>query len=102
MKNMKMEQEDEIIYLITMEDLQHDAVERIGRELSDDEVRIAKKCIEYGLSCVIGITLKTAIEEAIDKTATWYFLYHELNYFHAKTSENKAKKSRFDKNPLVC
>jgi len=57
----------EVIYPITVGDLQNDAVRRIGRKLNDDELHIAKKGVEWGLSSVMDITLKSAIEEAVDK-----------------------------------
>lgn len=57
----------EVIYPITVGDLQNDAVKRIGRKLNDDELYTAKKCVESGLSFVMDITLKAAIEEAVDK-----------------------------------
>lgn len=60
----------EVIYPITIEDLQNDAVRRIGRKLNDDELHIAKKCVEWGLSTIADITLKSAIEEAVDKNRT--------------------------------
>lgn len=60
----------EVIYPITIEDLQNDAVRRIGRKLNDDELHIAKKCVEWGLSTIADITLKSAIEEAVDKNKT--------------------------------
>lgn len=59
----------EVIYPITIGDLQNDAVERIGRELTDDELHIARKCVESGLSFIMDITLKAAIEEAVDKNS---------------------------------
>ena len=56
-----------VIYPITVGDLQSDAVKRIGRTLNDDELYTAKKCVECGLSFVMDITLKAAIEEAVNK-----------------------------------
>jgi hypothetical protein len=55
------------IYPITVGDLQNDAVKRIGRKLNDNELYTAKKCVEWGLSSIVDITLKSAIEEAVDK-----------------------------------
>ena len=57
-----------VIYPITVGDLQNDAVRRIGRKLNDGELHIAKKCVELGLSSIADITLKSAIEEAVDKS----------------------------------
>lgn len=67
---METKQKAKVIYPITIGDLQDDAVKRIGRELTDDELHIAKKCVESGLSCIMDITLKSAIEEAIDKPSS--------------------------------
>ena len=66
---METKQMAEVIYPITMGDLQNDAIKRIGRELTDDELHIAKKCVESGLSCIMDITLKAAIEEAVEKNS---------------------------------
>ena len=59
---MKAKQKTEVIYPITIGDLQNDAIKRIGRELTNDELYTAKKCVESGLSFVMDITLKAAIE----------------------------------------
>ena len=60
-KNMR------VICPITIGDLQNDAIKRIGRKLNDDELYTATKCVECGLSSIMDITLKSAIEEAVDK-----------------------------------
>lgn len=64
---MEIQENTKIIYPITVGDLQNDAIKRIGRRLNDDELHTAKKCVEWGLSSVVDITLKSAIEEAVDK-----------------------------------
>lgn len=64
---MEIQENTKIIYPITVGDLQNDAIKRIGRRLNDNELHTAKKCVEWGLSSVVDITLKSAIEEAIDK-----------------------------------
>lgn len=64
---METQENIKVIYLITIGDLQNDAIKRIGRKLNDGELHIAKKCVEWGLSSVVDITLKSAIEEAVDK-----------------------------------
>ncbi len=64
---METNQNTEVIYPITIGDLQNDAMKRIGRKLTDDELYTAGKCVESGLSFVMDTTLKAAIEGAIGK-----------------------------------
>lgn len=66
---MDNKQKAEVIYPITIGDLQNDAIKRIGRKLNDDELYTAKKCVEWGLSSIVDITLKAAVEEAVDKNS---------------------------------
>lgn len=63
---MKTKQEPEVIYPITIDDLQNEAQIRIGRKLNDDELYTAKKNVEWDLSSVRDITLIAAIEGAIE------------------------------------
>jgi hypothetical protein len=44
--------ENNIIFQITVEDLQNEAIERMGRTLTDDEIEITKEGIEWGLGDV--------------------------------------------------
>jgi len=62
---MKTERGDEIIYALVVEDLQGEALERIGRELTEYEIYTTKKCIEWGLSSCLDTIMETAIEIAI-------------------------------------
>ena len=64
---METQENMKVIYPITIMDLQNDAIKRIGRELNDEELYTAKKCIEWGLSSIVDITLKSAIEEAVNR-----------------------------------
>ena len=63
---MEAQENKKVIYPITVGDLQNDAIKRIGRKLNDDELHTAKKCVEWGLSSVVDITLRSAIEEAVE------------------------------------
>lgn len=58
---------DEIIFSVTVEDLQNEAVNRIGRKLSEDELYTAKKGIESGLSFDIETVFQTAVDEAVEE-----------------------------------
>ncbi|MDD2285760.1 MAG: hypothetical protein PHQ11_10225 [Paludibacter sp.] len=62
MKDLKS---NEIIFAITKEDLQFEAKERIGRELTEEEIYIAKKGLESGLLTDIGTVYQTIFQEMI-------------------------------------
>lgn len=64
---MSNQKNNKVIYPITIKDLQNDAIKRIGRKLNDDELYTATKCVEWGLSSIVDITLKSAIEAAVEK-----------------------------------
>jgi len=59
---------DDIIFQITVEDLQNEAMERVGRKLTDDEIDIAQKGVEWGLGDVaLDETYNTIFNEMIDE-----------------------------------
>jgi len=58
-------QDDQEIFTVTIDNLQNEAINRIGRKLTDDELYTAKKGIESGLSFDIDTVMKAAIDEAI-------------------------------------
>lgn len=63
---METIRQNEIIFAITKEDLQFEAQEKIGRELTDDEIRIARKGLESGLLTDIETVYQTIFNEMID------------------------------------
>ena len=64
---MDKKQRFESIFNLTVEDLQDQAIDMVGRLLTDNELRIAKKGIESGLSFGIDTVFKAAIEQAVDR-----------------------------------
>ncbi|MDR2910827.1 MAG: hypothetical protein LBV47_05635 [Bacteroidales bacterium] len=60
--------EQDIIFSITKEDLQNEAMQRIGRNLTDDEINVAKKGIEWGIAnSALDITYNTIFTEMINE-----------------------------------
>jgi type VI protein secretion system component VasF len=57
--------DSEIIFSVTTEELQDEAVRRIGRELTDDELYCAKKGVESGFSTGFRIIFAAAIDESV-------------------------------------
>lgn len=58
---------ENILLSITTEDIQREAKEKIGRELSSDELLIAKKGLEFGLLTNIQTVYNTIFNEMISK-----------------------------------
>jgi hypothetical protein len=63
---MNNNHKNERIFSITIDELQLQAECYIGRRLTDNELRIASKCIESGLSFGLDTVVKTAIEAATE------------------------------------
>ena len=55
------------VFSITAEDVQDIALSVAGRRLTDEEMRIAEKCIESGLTHDIDVVFKAAIETAVEQ-----------------------------------
>jgi hypothetical protein len=56
---------DNIIFSITIEDLQDKAMEKIGRKLTEEEIEIAKDGFEWGMDLAVDITYNTIFTEMI-------------------------------------
>lgn len=53
------------IFLLSVEDAQIAALDRIGRRLTEEELESVRKGVEYGLECWCDV-LNTAIDELED------------------------------------
>ena len=62
---MRIEQSNEIIFSITTEDVQSEAIEKLGRKLNEEEIKIAKKGLENALMFNIDTVYKTIFFEMI-------------------------------------
>lgn len=62
---MEAIEKSKLVFSITEEDLQREANEKIGRNLSEEEIQIAKKGLEFGLLTDIGTIYKTIFTEMI-------------------------------------
>jgi len=58
---------DELIFYITKEDVQSEAMERLGRHLTDHELYIAQKGLDSGLMTYIDTVYRTIFGEMIDE-----------------------------------
>lgn len=63
---MNNKQNNEILFSVTTEELQNEAVDRIGRKLTDEELYTAQKGIESGLSFGIETIFRTAIDDSVE------------------------------------
>lgn len=61
---------DELVFVVTVEELQYEARRLIRRKLNHDELRTAIKCVNCGLSTDILTIYRVAIEEAIGCNVT--------------------------------
>ncbi len=62
-----MQQQNDLVFSITLEDLQSEALRIIGRTLTDEEVYIAKKGVESGLMTDIDTVYRTIFFEMITR-----------------------------------
>ena len=64
---MGTSEKDKLVFSITLEDLQSEALEKIGRTLTDEEILVAKKGLESGLLTDINTVYATIFYEMIEK-----------------------------------
>jgi len=63
---MKALERDDIIFVITKKELQDEATERIGRELTEEEIDIAIYAFEWGFrTMAVDVTYQTIFTEMI-------------------------------------
>ncbi len=62
---MEASEKDKLVFSITLEDLQYESLEKIGRTLTEEEVHIAKKGLEFGLLTDIDTIYGTIFHEMI-------------------------------------
>ena len=58
--------EDELIYAISRTDLQYEAMEKLGRTLTEEEIHIAKKYLDFGIGTGLHIIYNAIFNEMID------------------------------------
>ncbi len=66
MNNRQDNDDEKILFIVTVGDIQQESIRLIGRKLTDDELHIAAKGIDWGLSTDIDTVFRAAIEEAVD------------------------------------
>lgn len=64
---MESTEKDQLVFSITVDDLQFEAMEKIGRKLTLEEIHVAKKGLESGLLFDIDTVYNTIFFEMIDK-----------------------------------
>ena len=57
---------EDLVFFVTKDQLQNEALERIGRELSFCEMNSAKKAIQRGLSFGIDTVFTAAIDSTVE------------------------------------
>lgn len=62
---MNKQDNQECVFSITVEDLQAEALEKLGRELNDKEIEVAKKGLMCGLMTDIDTVYNTIFNEMI-------------------------------------
>jgi len=60
---------EDLLFYVTKEDVQFEALEKIGRELNEDELDIAKEGLDWGLMTSINSVYDTILFEMIPEQA---------------------------------
>lgn len=68
---MEIIDKDDILFYISKETLQYEAIEKIGRYLTEEELDVAKNGLEWGLMTDIDTVYNTILFEIIRNN------YHE-------------------------
>lgn len=64
---METTEKNKLVFSITLEELQSKALEKIGRTLTDEEIQVARKGLEFGLYIDINTVYTTIFSEMIGK-----------------------------------
>ncbi len=65
--NMETINEEEVLFYISKETMQYEAMQKIGRYLTEDELDLAKKGLEWGLMTDIDTVYNAIFFEMIKK-----------------------------------
>ena len=64
---MGSSEKDNLVFSITLEDLQSEALEKIGRTLTAEEIQVARKGLEFGLCTDVDNIYSTVFTGRITK-----------------------------------
>jgi len=67
LKDMETINKDELLFYINKETIQDEAMQKIGRYLTEEELDIAKDGLEWGLMTDINTVYNTILHEMIKK-----------------------------------
>ncbi len=65
--NMETINKEELLFYISKETMQYEAKQKIGRYLTEEELYIAKKGLEWGLMTDIDTVFNTILREMIKR-----------------------------------
>ncbi len=65
--NMETINKEELLFYISKETMQYEAKQKIGRYLTEEELYIAKKGLEWGLMTDIDTVFNTILHEMIKR-----------------------------------